>query len=65
MHPSSYSDHLANFSNILASINKGYISEFSTLFRYLTPLFLTLPFFYFPSYAKDVLEALILRISFL
>ena len=33
MRPSLYSNHLANFSNILASINKGCISEFSTLFH--------------------------------
>ena len=33
MHPSSYSDHLANFSNILISINRGCISKFSTLFH--------------------------------
>ena len=32
-HPSSYSDHLANFSNIPTSINRGYISKFSTLFH--------------------------------
>ena len=33
MHPSSYSDHLTNFSNIPAFINRGCISEFSTLFH--------------------------------
>ena len=31
--PNSYSDHLANFSNIPASINRGCILEFSTLFH--------------------------------
>ena len=31
----------------------------------LTPLFLTLLFFYFSSYVKDILEALTLGISFL
>ena len=30
--PSLYSDHLANFSNIQASINRDHISKFSTLF---------------------------------
>ena len=41
--PSSYSDHLANFLNTTASINKGWISKFSTLFHALRfPLFLTL-----------------------
>ena len=66
MRLSSYSDHLANFWNILASINRGGLSKFSTLFSCsLTPLFLTLLFFYFLSYIKDVLEALTLGISFL
>ena len=31
--PSSYFDHLANFSNISASINKGWLSKFRTLFH--------------------------------
>ena len=32
MRLSSYSDHLANFSNILASINRGDLSKFNTFF---------------------------------
>ena len=31
--PSKHFDHLANFFNILASINRGYISKFSTFFH--------------------------------
>ena len=33
MRPSLYYDHLANFSNIPASINRGCISKFNTLFN--------------------------------
>ena len=32
-YPNSYSDHLANCSNILTSINRGCISKFNTLFH--------------------------------
>ena len=64
--PSSYSDHLANFSNTTASINRGWISKFSTLFHALRfPLFSDSLLYYFLSYVKDILEALALRISFL
>ena len=58
MRPSLYSDHLTNFSNILASINSRGLSKFNTLFHALWfLLFLTLLFYYFLFYVKDVLEA--------
>ena len=63
--PSSYSDHLANFSNIPASINRGCLSKFSRLFHaFWPPLFLASLFFSILSYIKDVMEALTLGISF-
>ena len=51
------------FRSIPTSINRGWLSKFSTLFN---PLFLALLFWFFnSSYVKDVLEAFALGTSFL
>ena len=70
MCPSSYSDHLAKFSNIPTSINRGCLSKFSTLFHALWlpsfwPFSSSSFFSFFLSYVEDLLEALALGISFL
>ena len=53
MHPSSYSNHLANFLNIPASINRGCLSKFNTLFHALwLPSFWLFSSFIFPLPSK-------------